>query len=146
MMEVEKEQTPTTPEVMPAEQAEPIAPSEPEEQQAAEVPEAAPAQSVEEQISLFDDDEVPKQQVAEAASAKKKTPAKKADANQKVNPDFMVYYAGKRIAVPESDMSLEQLRVYLEGDFPELSKERTEMTVDMTKKEVVPVVKGAKKG
>lgn len=45
-------------------------------------------------------------------------------------------------------MTLEKIRVYLEDqqDFPELSKERTEMTADDKKLHIVPVVKGAKKG
>jgi hypothetical protein len=66
--------------------------------------------------------------------------------DEKVSTEFTVYYAGHRIPVPEDNMTLESLREFLEGDFPELSKERTEMTIDREKKQVVPIVKGAKKG
>lgn len=95
------------------------------------------------QLELFDE---PK----ETSKAKEKKPAasapKKAAPEQKVTNEFMIYYAGNQIPVLQDEMTLEEVRSFLESDFPELSKERTEMTVNMEKKEVVPVVKGAKKG
>lgn len=57
-----------------------------------------------------------------------------------------MYYAGHRHPVPEDNMTLEQVRSFLESDFPELSKERTQMLLDKKEKQVIPVVTGAKKG
>jgi hypothetical protein len=81
---------------------------------------------------------------ATQAPAAKSTP--KADTKTKVGSDYNVYYAGHSIPVPQDDMSLEQLRSFLEADFPEMSKERTKMTVNIAKKQVVPVIHGGKNG
>ncbi|MFE4029247.1 hypothetical protein ACFX4N_24120 [Priestia sp. YIM B13551] len=43
-------------------------------------------------------------------------------------------------------MTLEQVREWLELDYPELSKERTKLVVEEEKKLIVPIVSGAKKG
>ncbi|MBR2246102.1 hypothetical protein [Oceanobacillus profundus] len=94
------------------------------------------------QFSLFDAPEEKK----EEPKKKKSSNAKKAKPEDKVDTEYTVYYAGHQVPVPESDMTLETLRSYLEMDFPELSKERTEMLIDKKEKQVVPVVKGAKKG
>jgi hypothetical protein len=96
------------------------------------------------QMALFDLPEEKKQ----SKKAEKKEPVKKEKAapETKVNSDFVVFYAGHKVNVPEDGMTIEQVRAFLESDFPELSKERTEMTIDKEKKEIVPVVKGAKKG
>jgi len=76
------------------------------------------------------------------SSNKKKTTSKE----EKFGVDYTVYYAGHTIQVPNDDMTLEEIRQYLEEEFPELSKERTEMTVNKEKKSITPIVKGSKKG
>ncbi|PVC74998.1 hypothetical protein C2I27_03670 [Priestia megaterium] len=86
----------------------------------------------------------PAKKAATPAPAAKSTP--KVDTKTKVGSDYNVYYAGHSIPVPQDDMSLEQLRSFLEADFPEMSKERTKMTVNTEKKQVVPVIHGGKNG
>lgn len=97
------------------------------------------------QLDLFGGEEPidKKNKKTAAPNTKAKEKAKPED---KVNSEFMIYYAGHRVPVPQDEMTLEQVRSFLEGDFPELSKERTEMLLDKENKQVVPVVKGAKKG
>lgn len=92
------------------------------------------------QLNMFDDDEPKKAPKKKVAAASKPAP------EVKVGTGFTVYYAGHRIPVPQEEMTLDAVRQYLESDFPELSKERTEMLMNKEKNEVVPVVKGAKKG
>lgn len=60
--------------------------------------------------------------------------------------DRVVHYAGHRIEVPTREMQLEDVRQMLEEQFPELSKERTEMLYDDEKGLVIPVLKGHRKG
>lgn len=90
--------------------------------------------------------------VEKKVETKKKTSAKPASVPQKkidpqkVGTDYTVMYAGHKIPVPQDDMLLEDLRAYLEADYPELSRERAELIIDKEKFHVVPVVKGAKKG
>lgn len=60
--------------------------------------------------------------------------------------DRSVHYAGHRIEVPSREMKLEGVREMLEEQFPELSKERTEMLYDDEKGLVIPVLKGHRKG
>lgn len=101
------------------------------------------------QLDLFGGEDKKDKKETKAAppkSAPKSTPKKSQDQDQKVNTAFTVYYAGHQVAVPEDGMTLENLRRYLESDFPELSKDRTRMTVDIKKNQVVPIVQGAKKG
>ncbi|WAT23479.1 hypothetical protein O0R52_22115 (plasmid) [Bacillus halotolerans] len=100
-----------------------------------------PNNSEEEQLALFEE---PKQEKPKAK--KPATKKQKAKPEEKVDTDYVVYYAGNRIPVPESNMTLEEVRGYLETDFPELSKERTQMLLDKKEKQIVPVVSGAKKG
>ncbi|MCY9186514.1 hypothetical protein [Bacillus halotolerans] len=100
-----------------------------------------PNNSEEEQLALFEE---PKQEKPKAK--KPATKKQKANPEEKVDTDYVVYYAGNRIPVPESNMTLEEVRGYLETDFPELSKERTQMLLDKKEKQIVPVVSGAKKG
>jgi len=101
------------------------------------------------QLSLLGDDPQPVKKKTPLENAKP-TPATKAKAKPtvttKVNTEYTVYYAGSRIDVPEDDMTVEELRSFLEADFPELSKERANLIVDEAKKHVIPVVSGAKKG
>jgi|GEM_PF-4046524 len=86
-----------------------------------------------------------KKEKKETKAEIKKTTSK-AKTIETVGAEFTVYYAGHKIPVPKDNMTLEEVREFLEGDFPELSSERTEMTIDKDKKHIVPVVKGAKKG
>ncbi|MCD7911045.1 hypothetical protein KC480_05835 [Bacillus velezensis] len=97
----------------------------------------------EEQLALFEE---PKEEKTKVTSKKPATKKQKAKPDDKVDTDYVVYYAGNRIPVPESNMTLEEVRAYLESDFPELSKERTQMLLDKKEKQIVPVVSGAKKG
>lgn len=60
--------------------------------------------------------------------------------------DRVVYYAGHRIDVPGRDMKLEDVRAWLETQFPELTKERCELVYDKTTGHIVPVLKAHKKG
>lgn len=64
---------------------------------------------------------------------------------RKVDGTWEVAYAAQRLNPPH-EMTLEELRQYLELDWPELSKERCRMTVDEEKKLIVPIVSGAKNG
>lgn len=64
----------------------------------------------------------------------------------KYGPEFRIAYARHSENLPHEDMTLEEIRQYLEVDFPELSKERTKMDVDDKTKTIVPMVLGAKKG
>lgn len=108
-----------------------------------EVPEVDPKQDESEdgQLNLFGEVEKPKVKPKEVKKAKPK-----AKEEQKVDQEYMIYYAGHRVPVPQNNMTLESVRQFLEMDFPELSKARTEMTIDTKEKQIVPVVKGAKKG
>ena len=64
---------------------------------------------------------------------------------RKVDGTWEVAYAAQRLNPPH-EMTLEELRQYLELDWPELSKERCRMTIDEEKKLIVPIVSGAKNG
>ena len=60
--------------------------------------------------------------------------------------DRMVYYAGHRLPVPSRTMKKEDVRVWLENQFPELRKDNTEMIYDDKTGALIPVVKAHKKG
>lgn len=137
--EKEKEQEQTAQYGDKLEFEEPKAPEVPEipeidENVGVEVPEE------DQQLALFDVPEKKKE-------TKKKTSApKKADPLKKVDTSFTVVYAGHKEAVPYDDMTLEEVRAFLEADYPELSKERAQLLLDEEKKYIIPVVKGAKNG
>lgn len=59
---------------------------------------------------------------------------------------MIVSYAGHKITINDVKLTPEDIRKKLEKDFPELSKERTEMIVDKKKKLIVPVIRAARKG
>lgn len=82
------------------------------------------------------------------ADAKKnaKKPQKKKAEDIVVDPSWTVAYAAQQYHPPHEGMKLEDLRAYLELDYPELSKERTKWEFDEDKKLVVPVISGAKMG
>lgn len=100
------------------------------------------------QLDIFGGEDTKEKKETKPAlkAAPKSAPKKTQDQDQKVNTAYTVFYAGHKVNVPEDGMTLENLRKYLESDFPELSKERTRMTVDAKKNQVVPIVQGAKKG
>lgn len=60
--------------------------------------------------------------------------------------DRMVAYAGHQLPITDRTLSLEQIRQLLEPQYPELSKDRCDMTYDNKTGIIVPVVKGARKG
>lgn len=64
----------------------------------------------------------------------------------KVDTTWNIAYAAHQYNPPENDMTLEQVRQYLELDYPELSQERCRMEIDEAKKLIVPIVKGSKNG
>ena len=75
--------------------------------------------------------------------------SKKSGANSEpevYDKDRIVAYAGHQHVITDRTLSLEQIRKMLERDYPELSKDRCEMTYDTKTGIVVPVVKGARKG
>ncbi|WP_067923975.1 hypothetical protein [Alicyclobacillus shizuokensis] len=112
-------------------------------------PEAAAPQPEDDEpvTNLFGEIEEPETSKPQKRSSKNTTVKKTVTKTpEKVGTDYMVYYAGYQIPVPRDEMTVEEVRQMLEADYPELSKERTEMLVDAEKKQIVPVVKGAKKG
>lgn len=66
--------------------------------------------------------------------------------NMKVDTTWNIAYAAAQYNPPENDMTLEQVREWLELDYPELSKERCRMEIDEEKKLIVPIVSGSKNG
>lgn len=88
-----------------------------------------------------------KKPAAGKAKGKDKKTTKPVDKkNIKVDTTWNIAYAAQQYNPPENDMTLEQVREWLELDYPELSKERCHMDVDADKKLIVPIVKGAKNG
>jgi hypothetical protein len=155
MLEFDKEQSAIQPqfkkvdEVEPEKKEEPVLPVQPEE----------PAVDDDAQFDLFGEITDPKAVATGKPQAKKPVPKPAAPVavtskptqikpkeEKKVGVSYNVYYAGNTIQVPEDDMTLEELREFLQVDFPEFSKDRTELIVDHDKKEVRPIVKGSKKG
>jgi hypothetical protein len=60
--------------------------------------------------------------------------------------DRIVAYAGHQHVITDRTLSLEQIRQMLERSYPELSKDRCDMTYDANTGLIVPVVKGARTG
>ena len=60
--------------------------------------------------------------------------------------DRTVFYAGHRLAVPGRTMKKEDVRAWLEEQFPELRKDNTEMVYDEKTGALIPVIKAHKKG
>lgn len=83
---------------------------------------------------------------ADPALSKSIKDQKKARENMKVDTTWNIAYAARQYNPPEDDMTLEQVRQWLEIDYPELSKERCRLEIDNEKKLIVPIVNGAKKG
>lgn len=94
-----------------------------------------------------------RKQEAEAAKKRAQEAQKRANAAPKkqeepeeYDKDRFVSYAGHRIEIPRRNMKLEEVRQMIEEQFPELSKERTEMLYDEELGLVIPVLKGHRKG
>jgi hypothetical protein len=79
------------------------------------------------------------------APVQKKVEAKPKE-EKKYGTDYTVCYARYREVLPKEDMTLEDIREWLEADYPELSKERTKMDVDEKTKTIAPIPSNAKKG
>ena len=78
--------------------------------------------------------------------AKKPAPGRKPDEPEEYDKDRVVAYAGHKHLITDRKLSLEEIRKMLEKDYPELSKDRCEMTYDDKTGIIVPVVKGSRKG
>lgn len=78
----------------------------------------------------------------------KPAPAKAALATEpdEYDIDRTVYYAGHRLAVPSRTMKKEDVRAWLEEQFPELRQENTEMVYDEKTGVLIPVLKAHTKG
>ncbi|SFJ63336.1 hypothetical protein SAMN02799624_05275 [Paenibacillus sp. UNC496MF] len=89
----------------------------------------------------------PKNKTKPAVKANTSKAVKPKDPEKKYGSDFVICYARERIEMPAGeDLTLEQVRQWLETDFPEFGKERTEMLVDEDQKFIVPILKSPKKG
>ena len=115
-------------------------------------PETAQAEPETKEIPVVPAPKVSTQKKA-TSKTKKKNPAltknikeqiKKND-ERKVDGTWQVAYAARRLNPPH-EMTIEELRQFLELDWPELSKDRCSMTIDEEKKLIVPIVNGAKNG
>jgi|GEM_PF-6743471 len=72
---------------------------------------------------------------------------KPASKDEKYGTDWICLVYDQRIPVPEDDMTLDKIRHFLEMDYPQFSKDRTEMMVDKAQKYIIPnVAKAPKKG
>lgn len=77
--------------------------------------------------------------------AKKLKEQKKKKEDTTITPEWTIAYSAQQYHVPH-DMKVEEVRQWLEVDYPELSKERTTWDIDESKHLLVPIVSGAKKG
>lgn len=89
--------------------------------------------------------EIGKQSREKAQAAAMKAQGKQEEPEE-YDKDRVVYYAGHQIAVPSRRMRLEEVRIMIEDQFPELSKANTDMIYDEEKGAVIPVLKGHRKG
>lgn len=96
--------------------------------------------AIDDQLSFFP---APEAAAPKTAPGKKGGPAPEPEVYDK---DRIVAYAGHQIPITDRTLSLEQVRHMLERSYPELSKDRCEMTYDAKTGIIVPVVKGARKG
>jgi len=119
-----------------------------------------------EQLNLFGEEYAPapdpkKDKKKEASSATKSsktgspTVAKSTkDQNIEVEPDFTIHYATRTFVItdfiqeiPESGkVTLKQLREVMEGEFFEMTEQRTLWDYDLERKRLMPYVSGTTKG
>ncbi|GAK41966.1 hypothetical protein TCA2_4458 [Paenibacillus sp. TCA20] len=89
-----------------------------------------------------------------AATPKSKSSKPKVNATKpsptdpvKYDTNWVCLVYDKRIPVPEDGLTLEKVRQYLEMEYPQFSKDRTEMMIDKEQKYIIPnVTKAPKKG
>lgn len=98
---------------------------------------------------------VSEQKKVETKKANKET---KKDVNKEVKLDdkydlpLIVRYAFQNITLDADNfgglekVTLEEVREYLEEDYPELSKDRTVMEYDIEKNIIIPILRGSRKG
>lgn len=86
-----------------------------------------------EQISFLPDDPSPKDSSVSPEAAP-------------VDKDRVVAYAGHQHLITDRTLTLEQIRQMMERLYPELSKDRCEMTYNAKTGLIVPIVKGSRKG
>jgi hypothetical protein len=82
--------------------------------------------------------------IKQESSAKKESATPKIH-EKKYGTEYTVFFAGHEKRVP-AEMTQEEIRQYLEEDFPELSKDRTSFDVNEEKKHLYVRVSGGKKG
>ena len=92
-----------------------------------------------EQISFFPKPEPDPTTADNATTGKNKEP-------EVYDKDRVVAYAGRQHPITDRKLSLEEVRRMLERQYPELSKDRCEMTYNEKTGLIVPVVKGSRKG
>ncbi len=84
---------------------------------------------------------------AKTADKPKPNPQKPKDENKTYGTEYVILVFDQRIAVPEENMTLEKIRGFIEMDYPQFAKDRTEMFVDEPQKYIIPnVAKAPKKG
>lgn len=120
---------------------------DPEDEEVGDNPDINPPEEDEEDVEL-DLFGQPIKPAGKPKSVKPKVNAEKpANKDDKYGPDWICLVYDQRIPVPEDDMSLDKIRHYLEMDYPQFSKDRTEMMVDKAQKYIIPnVAKAPKKG
>lgn len=82
---------------------------------------------------------------ASSELANKLKEQKEKQENMTITPEWTIAYSAQQYHVPH-DMKIEEVREWMEVDYPELSKERTTWDIDESKRLLVPIVSGAKKG
>lgn len=113
-------------------------------------------------ISLFDafaeSNAIPEEMKKKEEEKKKKESTKKGSKKtskpkvEKYDLPLVVRYAQQNIELTAEHfggvekVTLEEVRKYLEDDYPELGKERTLMEYDKDKGLVIPIVRGSRKG
>lgn len=80
---------------------------------------------------------------SELAQKLKEQKKKKEDVT--ITPEWTIAYSANQYHVPHN-MKVEEVRQWMEVDYPELSKERTTWDINEEKQLLVPIVLGAKKG
>lgn len=136
--------------------------AKPEEKKADAEPkkEAAPKKEVEpkKDAAPKKEEAAPKKEEAKKEPAKNKSSDSKAKTpdkkkltksemdNLRVGPTWTIAYAAQVFTPPEVDMTLEQVREYMEQDYPEFSSSRTKWEVDEDKHLLVPVIHSGKMG
>ncbi len=101
-------------------------------------------EALDEDLDLFGEPMVDPSKKSKAA----KTPKEESKSQPETYDEhYICLVYNKRISVPESGLTLEQIRQWLEVTFPQFAANRTEMIVDQEQKYIIPTVrKGPAKG